>query len=117
MGCELTRRRPPPPPPLSKVRLSIEPFYTVLRLRNGLAKIYSRFPFLLSTELSDPGYLGQAACDEKDDRVTDTVEEFAEAMLDLEIGVGTEGEVVAVRENISPTQYGGRGGEGPLGPP
>ena len=52
-----------------QVRLTIEPFWTVLRLKDGLAKLYAKFPFLLSGELSDPCYLGQAVCDEKDERV------------------------------------------------
>ena len=55
--------------PSPQVRLAIEPFWTVLRLKDGLAKLYAKFPFLLHGELSDPCYLGQAVCDEKDERV------------------------------------------------
>ena len=53
-------------------QLDVDPFWSILKLKTGLARLYDRFPALLpGNELASMSYLAQAMEDEKDGRLRD----------------------------------------------
>ena len=78
-------------------QLDVDPFWSILKLKTGLARLYDRFPALLpGNELASMSYLAQAMEDEKDGRLRDRVDDFKEQLTsdlsDVKLQVSEQGE-------------------------
>jgi hypothetical protein len=67
-----------------KFKLYVDSFWTIMKLRVGIARIYNNFPFLMpGGKIADPVYLAQACEDEKDGRLQDLLDETIGELVDL----------------------------------
>ena len=58
--------------------LDVDPFWTIVKLKTGITRLYDRFPALLpGNELASMTYLAQAMEDEKDGRLRERLDDIA----------------------------------------